>query len=74
MKNEENDLIKLSTAVIHLRRASHLVDLFNEELSLCILQLADAICKDYEISHQQTDEIESIEKTLKESDELCSKT
>ena len=60
----DNDLIKIQTAIMHLKRASTLVTPFNNDLGLCILEIADAICKDYMVQQKDIDEIENIEKEI----------
>ena len=59
-----NDKIKLIAAIMHLNKASTLIKSFNNDLSIGILEVIDAIINTYKISNDQINDLENLKQEI----------
>lgn len=59
-----NDNIKISSIVLHLRRASELMQYFDNNASIGLLQLANDIINKYKVDDNTINEIDSLKNEI----------
>lgn len=62
--SDNNDLISLTAAVLHLQRASRLIDVYDNKISIILLELANSLLNKYNIDNSNLDELCNFEKII----------
>lgn len=64
------DKIQIIEFYLHMQRASDIMQLYDEEVSLAILESAKAILDRYDVKKEQIDEMNNIKNDILKSDEF----